>query len=207
MPTAASPRRGRPRSRAANRAILTATLELLVERGFEGLTIEDVAARAGVAKTTLYRRWPSKSALVVAALAERQAEVAPLVDSGDARRDFLAIVRAMQDPRARVFAERIGLRLMTAAEADPALFAALREHLMRTRIGPATEMVRQAQARGELRADVDPWLMLELLAGAVWFHLEVTSRLRPTPPDYPERLIELLWRGVGADPGEGGLMP
>lgn len=193
----APPRPGRPRSSAADRAILSATLELLDKVGFETMSMEGVAARAGVAKTTVYRRWPSKEALVVAAIQQLQSRVAPLVDTGDLRRDLLTLARNLENPEARFLTERVGLRLLTDISTDSALFAALREHFVQGRLEPAAAMVRRAQARGELRADVEPMMLFDLFAGALLFRTEVTRRLMASPPDYAERLMDVLWHGVG----------
>src|SRR5579859_7686549 len=86
-------RPGRPRSALAERAILEATLELLAEVGIEALSIEGVAARAGVGKTTIYRRWESKEELIVAAVRRLQVQ-APIVDTGNFRADIQAIAHA-----------------------------------------------------------------------------------------------------------------
>lgn len=98
--------RGRPRSAEAHRAILEATLDLLAEVGYGRLTIEGVAARAGVGKTTIYRRWPSKPALVVA-VAERLAEKVRRPDTGSTRRDLVLLLRDIIDVFTTTMAGRI----------------------------------------------------------------------------------------------------
>src|SRR5918996_5195266 len=85
-------RRGRPRDARADRAILDAVLDLLVEVGYAGLTIEGVAEKAGVAKTTVYRRWPSKASLVVA-LGQDVATQVRVPDTGTVRGDASALLR------------------------------------------------------------------------------------------------------------------
>src|SRR5260370_4291995 len=86
--------RGRPRSQEADRAILTATVELLAERGVAAMSIEEVAARAGVGKTTIYRRWPSKGLLALDAFVASFREEQPLPDTGTLRGDLLAALHA-----------------------------------------------------------------------------------------------------------------
>src|SRR5580692_4014518 len=86
----AAPRRGRPRSEQADRAILQAAAELLAERGLHGMSIEEVASRAGVAKATVYRRWPSRGALALDAFLAEFTELQPLPDTGFLRDDLLA---------------------------------------------------------------------------------------------------------------------
>src|SRR6266581_6307765 len=84
---------GRPRSERAHEAILEATLDLLLEEGFTRMSIEAVAERAGVGKTTIYRRWPSKSDLVIDAIGGLQAEI-PVISTGNLRNDLMAMFRS-----------------------------------------------------------------------------------------------------------------
>src|SRR6266699_2304041 len=86
--------RGRPRSQEADRAILTAAVDLLAERGLAAMSIEEVAARAGVGKTTIYRRWPSKGLLALDAFVTSFREEQPLPDTGTLRGDLLAALHA-----------------------------------------------------------------------------------------------------------------
>src|SRR5260370_10613411 len=99
MTTTAEPEQGirkpgRPRSAQAHKAIIDATLELLAEEGFQGLSIEEVAARAGVGKTTIYRRWPSKDELVMEAIRQVQIDV-PAIDIGNFRNDLAALIKTV----------------------------------------------------------------------------------------------------------------
>ena len=86
--------RGRPRSEQADRAIMAAALELLAERGLAGMSIEEVAARAGVGKATIYRRWSSKGALALDAFLAEFEQQQPLPDTGSLRGDLAAELRA-----------------------------------------------------------------------------------------------------------------
>src|SRR5271168_3505369 len=90
----AGAQRGRPRSQVADRAILTAAAELLADRGLAAMSIEEVAARAGVGKTTIYRRWPSKGLLALDAFVTSFREEQPLPDTGTLRGDLLAALHA-----------------------------------------------------------------------------------------------------------------
>src|SRR5579859_7198686 len=89
------PRRGRPRNPTVDAAILTATLGLLIERGYARLTMEQVAARAGVGKASLYLRWPSKVALVAEAIQQRSGVPPEVPDMGSLREDMLVFLRAL----------------------------------------------------------------------------------------------------------------
>ena len=186
---------GRPPSSAAERAILTAALERLGELGYARMTIEGVAAAAGVAKTTIYRRYADKAELVAAAVAMvREVETAP--DTGDARRDFVDLVRRFQ-----ALMEGPGRTMLATLLAEehhaPELLARFRELL----IGPSRDrgrvVVERAKRRGAIRADVDAEAVMDMLAGSYF-----TRRLAgvPVTEDTPEQLVDELWRGIAASP-------
>jgi AcrR family transcriptional regulator len=190
-------RPGRPRSAQADRAILQATLELFAELGYEGMGIEGVAARAGVGKTTIYRRWPSKDALLIAALGHIQSEV-PVLDSGNLRADLVAMAT-----NALAFFTSGGvnfgtilIRAMGEANTNPAVFAALSETVLRPRMALFARRIQRAVAEGDLRDDIDLRLFIEILAGPIFFHTSFTDRLLPQTPDYAERLIDTLLQGL-----------
>ena len=193
-PAAARP--GRPRSVRADRAILKATLELLAEAGYAGMSVEAVAARAGVGKTTIYRRWPSKDDLIIAAIESLHAEV-PIVEVGNLRAAMLALVQNTLSDRRSALITHLFARLVGEATVNPALWQVFETLTVRPRFDAMITLIEHAIDRGELRDDADPWLMLDLLAGALFFRLLVTSRLTATPPEYPERLLETLWQGIG----------
>src|SRR5581483_9265964 len=88
---------GRPRSAEVDRAILDAALELLVEHGYGGVSMEAIATRAGVGKAAIYRRWSNKAELVVDALREAGCATMPMPDTGDVRADLIAMLSALQD--------------------------------------------------------------------------------------------------------------
>ena len=126
--------RGRPRSQEADRAILTATVELLAERGLAAMSIEEVAARAGVGKTTIYRRWPSKGLLALDAFVASFREEQPLPDTGTLRGDLLAALHAWvrtvtQTPMGPMLTGLIAFSLASLAGGlaqDPVLLIAAR---------------------------------------------------------------------------------
>jgi len=165
--TAAEPRRpGRPRSERADRAIIDAALSLFAEHGVEGLCIEEVAARAGVGKATIYRRWPGKEDLLLDALAALKTPL-PELGGESVRADLIALLDAMAadyaDPRrARSFALLLG---------EGAKFPRLMTRYQETVIEPRREVMRgvlrRGVATGELRPDTDVEVALFMLSGAV----------------------------------------
>jgi AcrR family transcriptional regulator len=185
----------KPRGEAFVRVVAEATLERLADQGFERLTIPDVAQLAGVNKTSIYRRWPDKEALVREALAGvmKHTEVVP--DTGSLRGDLLALARTMADAtqtRAGKAIFRIAL-----AEGDHALLRALaaRSQPRAAVFGPAAVMQR-AMARGELKAGVEPTLILFTLAGAILHRVFVEQS--EVTDDHLAQLIDLVLLGAQA---------
>ncbi|MFN8513455.1 MAG: TetR/AcrR family transcriptional regulator [Thermomicrobiales bacterium] len=190
-------RPGRPRSAQAERAILQAALELFADFGYEGMSIEGVAARAGVGKTTIYRRWASKDELLIAALGHVQSEV-PVLDSGDLRTDLVAMATNALEffTAGGVNFGAILVRAMGEARTNPSVFAALSETVLIPRMSLFATRIQGAIDHGELRSDIDLRLFIEILAGPIFFHTLITDRFIPNTPDYAERLIDTLLQGL-----------
>jgi len=189
----AARRPGRPRSERADRAIIDAALSLFAERGVEGLCIEEVAARAGVGKATIYRRWPGKEDLLLDALAALKTPF-PEQAGESARADLVTLlqtmVRDLADPRrAREYALLLG---------EGAKFPRLIARYMETVVEPRREVIRavlrRGVATGELRPDTDIEAALFMLTGAM------LSRGRHNPgelsPEFAERVVDELLRGL-----------
>lgn len=176
-------------------AVLDATLDLLAERGWGGLTMEGVAVRAGTAKGTVYRWWSSKEELAIEALVAASAPYRPLPDTGSYRDDlvevFRGIVRFLREPRARVVAS-----LVFETSRNKALADALMQSLVNVRRAHLRDAAERAVARGELRPDVDLELLVDTGVGQLFFRFLVTHE--PLPDDMPERLADLIIRGAGA---------
>src|SRR5208337_4610158 len=158
---------GRPRSEQARLAILRSTLKLLQHAGFPDLTIEAIAAEAGVGKATVYRWWPNKGALVVDAFASSAEQQLHFPDTGSVYRDmslqmnqFLGILRTR---RGRVVAALLG-----AGQSDPELLEAFRERFLRPRRQEAYKTLRRGIERGELPKRLNLDLVLDILYGAIY---------------------------------------
>src|SRR6266508_3542311 len=161
--------RGRPRSDVAHRAILDATRDLLIEDGFAGLRLEHVAARAGVGKATIYRRWASKEALALDLLMELAGPHISVPDTGDTHAELLAAVtnpmRALTDsPFGPVFRA-----LLSQIAINPLLGDPFRASVVQARRDEVARVLARGVDRGDLRADVDPVVATELLVGPVYF--------------------------------------
>jgi AcrR family transcriptional regulator len=159
---------GRPRDPSADEAIIAATLELIAESGFEGLRVSDVADRARVSKATMYRRWPTKHDLVLAAL--RTTPPLESIDTGSLRGDLKGIFEQF----VRVVEQMPIIGLLTALAAERLRrpkFARELDPFVRERSRPTIEAVERAIERGELSPDRDPLMLSELIGGAIMLRL------------------------------------
>ncbi|MFI2201767.1 TetR/AcrR family transcriptional regulator [Streptomyces sp. NPDC020192] len=166
-------RTGRPRSAEADAAILAATREALVELGWSKLTLGDVATRAGVAKTTLYRRWAGKNELVVDAVAELFDEL-ELPDRGSLAADIEGVVLQFAAILARPEAKSGLMAVVAEATRDDALRERIRHSIVQRQMRLVLQGRARAQKRGELPPEPDPReaartvdLIFDVVAGAV----------------------------------------
>jgi AcrR family transcriptional regulator len=162
--------RGRPRSDAARRAIHEAALRLLATGGYRALTMERIAAAAGVGKQTVYRWWPSKAAVVLDALAAHADADIAVPDTGDGVKDltrFLAATfRALRNGDAPIVRA-----LMAEAQHDATFARNFWTELIAQRRDAMRTILSRAQARGELAADTDLDLLVDLAYGVMWYRL------------------------------------
>lgn len=184
---------GRPRSAVADEAILVATRELLAERGWEGMTLGDVAARAGVAKTTLYRRWSGKADLAVDAMAQLFATLRA-VDAGSARADAHGTITELIALLALPETQCALLALAAHAVRDPKLRDAVREKM----VEQCRNVVRTGSARSAARGDVnvrvtDPDLLFDIIAGTMIHRMLIAGE--PVDDDYLQRFLDVLVPG------------
>jgi AcrR family transcriptional regulator len=186
-------RPGRPRSERAEQAILQATIEAIGERGIDGVHCEDVAARAGVGKATLYRRWPGKEDLLIAAFAAMRRPL-PQPRGESAREDLISLLTVVaadtDDPR---HAQQYAL-LHGAGERYPRLVARYRERVIEPRRELFRTVLRRGIETGELRADIDVEVAMLLLTGAVMARGKHESS--PAAPGFVEHAVDELLRGI-----------
>jgi AcrR family transcriptional regulator len=162
---------GRPRSLEADRAILEAAISVLSEMGYHGFTTEEVAARAGVSKATIYRRHPSKIALVAAAAAADRDARNPELDTGSFRGDLLAIGGHAVQMLTSVWG-RVLPGVMGEAADDPEVERVLRAFFA-WRIAAFEAIVGRATDRGEVRPGTDPRLVFTLMDGPLLMELTI----------------------------------
>jgi AcrR family transcriptional regulator len=184
--------RGRPRSAEADDAILDAALDQFCDFGYDGLSVERVAAGAGVAKTTIYRRYPTKLDLVMAAL-ERAKEGARVPEgSGSLRDDLLSMARSyLAMLRSPTIGRAIPMMLASKARSDE--LAGAHAEFVRARRAPGYDLIREGIARGELAPDADPSMIADMLYGAIFTRVFVTGE--PTGDRYLVTLVERILAG------------
>lgn len=166
---------GRPRSAEADRAILSTTVELLATEGLRGLSIERVAERAGVGKTTIYRRWPTKRELAEAALQAlfvQMENVSDVPDTGSVRGDLVeaAAIRMRAVSGTQFLLPRLALE----SEEDTEFHRLVNEILVAPARAPIIAVLRRGVERGELRADLDLELACDLFLGPFLYKLLVS---------------------------------
>jgi AcrR family transcriptional regulator len=188
--------RGRPRRVDARRKIVEATLALLAERGFQAATMDAIAARAGVGKNTIYRRWDSKEELIADALRELAPEPTPKAH-GDVRDVLLDYLHGQE----REFADpRIGKLLpglLGELQSNPEFALVWVDRVVRPRRQAIVDLLTNALEREELRKGVDPDMVADLLLGPPFLRLLFPLGLPPVPKRYSEELLDTIWRGVG----------
>ena len=165
-PAGISRRPGRPRSEQAEQAIIEATLDLFAEQGFEGVCVEAVAARAGVGKATIYRRWPNKEELLLAALGSMKSPI-PDLQGVSVRDDLVAMLTVMCADKADPRKGRRYALLLGEGQKYPRLMKRYKETVIGPRHDAIREVIRRGIATGELRADTDVEIALLALTGTV----------------------------------------
>ena len=187
---------GRPRSPEADRAILRAAVDLLADEGYGGVTMEGVAARAGVGKATVYRRWPCKSALVVDAVTACRESGSQPPDTGSTRDDLLVFVRGFMHHLRTSDAGRVMPALVAELSRNPELAEEFREGFVQPRRAKVLEAVRRGVERGEVRPDVDAELIADGVVALLMHRFLVTGM--EIDDELPDRVVDVLWRGIAA---------
>jgi AcrR family transcriptional regulator len=213
LPSTARPR-GRPRSEQARRAILKATQELLAEGGITSVTIEGIAARAGVGKPTIYRSWPNAHAVTMAALMESDLSTSPATAPSASKNpaaepagqspcgqqlQSLNALRTQLREVVRVFTAPLGRNIammIAASEADTELSKAFRNQFILARRVEGRALLEQAIADGEIRNDLELETALDLIHAPVFYRLLLGHA--PLTPQFTDSIINLALEGLAA---------
>jgi len=189
---------GRPRSEQARRAVLEAARAQFAEQGYGAATIEAIAARSGVAKTTIYRSWPSRAAILVDVLVEMASALVPPPRGGDPMRamatELRGIAGAINGPLGRLLTSLLG-----DAQVEPQVRAALIERLFRPRSDASASNVSRAQAGGALRSDVPPHVAVDLLVGPLFYRMFVQHQ--PVTDTFVKQVVQYVVEGLRAPGG------
>ncbi|MFI6295601.1 TetR/AcrR family transcriptional regulator [Nonomuraea sp. NPDC050790] len=186
---------GRPRSEKAEKAILEATLDLIGEgMGISELSIEAIAARAGVGKTTIYRRWSNKEDLVVDALATLKAPVPPLAGES-VRDDLVTLLDQMRNESGHVRTKCVMNIALSESDRYPHLFEKFRKIAIEPRRRAMREVLERGVASGELRSTLEVELAMAILTGTmVWFTKWGDTADRG--PDLAESIVDQVLAGI-----------
>jgi AcrR family transcriptional regulator len=185
-----------PRGGRSEKAILDATRELLAEGGVRKLTVEGVAARSGVAKTTIYRRWRGKNELALAVLIDMVEQVVATPDLGDTRAELISFVDAAVQILGTTLMGRVMQGLVSDLASDPGLATAFQERVVTMRIAEADRLLARGIERGDLRPDTDVELAHELLFGPVYYRLLLSGA--PLDAGLAARVVDAVLRAFAA---------
>ena len=184
-----------PRVERSRQAILDATLQLLARDGDVGsLTVEAVAARSGVAKTTIYRRWRDKWELALdAVMIDMLPRLDEPVDVGDTRKELLTVINSVVKMLATPPYGQAMQALVSQIATDPDLARVYREQVVEPRHAELTPVIKRGIARGDLRPDTDVRLIHELLVGPIFYRLLFSGA--PLDRNLGRRIVDAILAG------------
>ena len=185
--------RGRPRQAELDLRILEATLQLLAERGYAHMSLDDIAAAAHTTRATIYLRYASKALLAAAAIVHARGSFNLPLSTGDLRQDLVAQLRHFQKSMAAPYSLPIIGAALAEEHTTPELLAALREHVVSSRRQSLRTLLQLAQSRQELASQVDVDLAVSQLVGS-YYAFAIAGK--PIPPDWPERVVDQVLAGI-----------
>ena len=174
-------------------AVLEATADLLTEVGYDQLTVDEVAARAGVHKTTVYRRWPTKPELITAAASAHSEQNVPIPDTRTLLGDLEALAASVVADISSEGGARRSRSVVVAAAASDQLAAGMHA-FWAERLALSAPIIERAIDRGELPTTSDPNLIIKTVIGPIWIRLLLTGE--PIDDDFADRVAELVAAGA-----------
>ena len=178
------------RNEQSRRAILDASVAMIGEVGYDKISIEAIARRAGVSKQTIYRWWPSKGAVILEAATESLSTVVTLPDTGDIVADIRTQLTAIVELITTTGFGPAYRCLIAAGQSDPDLLRALFDQIIAPNIEDFRTRTALAQQRGEMSADADWATMRDLLYGVVEYRL---IHAMPLEPEYIDRVLKIVF--------------
>jgi len=197
-------RPGRPRRVEVDEAILAAAVAMLAEHGYGGVTMEGVAAAAGVGKATVYRRWPSKTDLILDTIRSLKPEIGH-PDTGTTRGDLVEILNGAIAWRADAEFTEVVAALMAELPRNPELAEVYRTRFLAPRRQETMKVLHRGIERGDIRPDVDIDLVLDLLIGAVFYRGLVSGG--QLDHQVAELVVDYILAGIAPTPGRGASRP
>ena len=191
---------GRPRNAAHDEAIVRAVRDLLRASGYGALTIDGVAARAGVGRPTVYRRWPSKAALVIGALSDL-APAQPNPDTGSLREDLVAIRRRQMELLSSPEGRRVLPGLAADVAEDEELHRCFNDQYVEPWKAAVEEAIERAVRRGEIAGSADARLVGDVLTGPLFFRVLFAGE--PVADEALESAVDLVVAGLRQLPRAG----
>jgi len=187
--------RGRRRSEHVGQAVLEATRALINEGGYSAATIEAISARSGVAKTSIYRRWPNRATLVVDLLMRIATEAVPVPTGRDPQRALRTEMKGVAEVADQLPGQLLRA-LLGEAQRDPEVATALIDGVFHPRSDASSRAIRRAQAEGSLREDIPPLLAVDLLFGPIFYRMLV--RHQPLNDAYVGQVFKYVTEGLKA---------
>jgi AcrR family transcriptional regulator len=185
--------KGRPRSEKIEKAILSAAYKLLMETGFQSVTVESIAKEAGVSKATIYKWWPNKAAVVVDSFLAAAQERIPMPNTGSVEKDLLLQLGNLSDfletDKGRVITE-----LIAQGQFDSDVANAYRTRYFAPRRLAAREILQRGIERGELKKDLDMELSIDLIFAPLFYRMLVTGA--EIYPDFIKSVVSCVLTGI-----------
>jgi AcrR family transcriptional regulator len=187
--------RGRPRSEEADQAILAATLKMVAEHGVTATTIEGIAAEAGVGKTTIYRRWESKTQVILAAVSQMAPGGEP-PDTGSVAGDLKALAEFMHKRMAGTGLHTVAPRVLADSLNDPELHRGFLESVMEPNRALIRRIFERGVERGELRPDLELEPLVDIIHAVAIYRIQISGGDSDSILDMPEPYLPLLLPGI-----------
>jgi AcrR family transcriptional regulator len=188
--------RGRPRSEKAEQAILAATLKMIGEHGVAGTTIEGVAAEAGVGKTTIYRRWETKTELIVAAVSQLAPPAIEFPDTGSLASDMKLLADLQRQRLAGTGLLTVAPRVLAESLNDPELHKGFLDTVITPLRGLIRSLIERGIERGELRADLEIEPLVDILHALPIYRILMSRGDPASIAEIPDAYMPLLTPGI-----------
>ena len=187
---------GRPRSLKSHQAMLQATLELLAQVGYESMSIEAIAARAGIGKTTIYRRYRGKAELVADAIESTREEV-QIPDTGSLDGDLDALIESAAAITLNLLGRQTIAMIISSASSNPEFSEIYQTQYLQPRRDAFSVVIERAKARQEIHPDFDPGLAFDLMSG-IMLHSVIFQPTTESWRTYVHRALDLIFKEKGS---------